>query len=62
MDNKVITFGEIILRLTIPDLKWIVKADSFDVVYGGGEASIAVSLINYDINVYFIVIKYLKIL
>lgn len=51
MDNKVVTFSEIMLRLTIPDLKWIVKADSFDVVYGGGEANVEVSLINYGIKV-----------
>jgi len=54
MNRKVITFGEIMLRLTPPDLKRIVQADSFDVVYGGGEANVAVSLANYGIDTYFV--------
>ena len=37
MNNKVVTFGEIMLRLTPPNYKRIVQADSFDVIYGGGE-------------------------
>jgi len=54
MNNKVVTFGEIMLRLTPPSLKRIVQADSFDVVYGGGEANVAVSLANYGIDTYFV--------
>ena len=54
MNRKVVTFGEIMLRLTPPDLKRIVQADSFDVVYGGGEANVAVSLANYGIDTYFV--------
>ena len=54
MINKVITFGEIMLRLTPLDLKRIVQADSFDVVYGGGEANVAVSLANYGVDTYFV--------
>ncbi len=54
MGNKVITFGEIMLRLTPPDYKRIVQADSFKAIYGGGEANVAVSLANYGINVYYV--------
>ncbi|PKM48879.1 MAG: 2-dehydro-3-deoxygluconokinase [Firmicutes bacterium HGW-Firmicutes-7] len=54
MNNKVVTFGEIMLRLMPPNLKRIVQTDAFDVVYGGGEANVAVSLANYGIDTYFI--------
>jgi len=54
MNNKVVTFGEIMLRLSPPDLKRIVQTDSFDVVYGGGEANVAVSLANYGVDTYFV--------
>jgi 2-dehydro-3-deoxygluconokinase len=54
MTHKVITFGEIMLRLTPPDLKRIVQADQFNVIYGGGEANVSVSLANYGIDTYFV--------
>ena len=41
--QKVVTFGEIMLRLTPPDYKRIVQTDTFDIIYGGGEANVAVS-------------------
>ena len=37
MNKKVVTFGEIMLRLTPLNYKRIVQADSFDVIYGGGK-------------------------
>ena len=54
MTHKVITFGEIMLRLTPPDFKRIVQADQFNVIYGGGEANVSVSLANYGIDTYFV--------
>lgn len=54
MSKKVVTFGEIMLRLTPPDLKRIVQADSFNVIYGGGEANVSVSLANYGMDAYFV--------
>ena len=42
--NKVVTFGEIMLRLSSPDSLRISQTNSFDVFYGGGEANVAVSL------------------
>lgn len=50
MAKKVVTFGEIMLRLSTPDFKRFVQADSFDVTYGGGEANVAVALCNYGLN------------
>ncbi len=54
MNKKVITFGEIMLRLTPPDNKRFIQADKFEIIYGGGEANTAVSLANYGIDAYFV--------
>lgn len=54
MNKKVITFGEIMLRLTPPGHKRFVQAESFEVIYGGGEANVAVSLANYGIDAFFV--------
>ena len=51
---KVVTMGEIMLRLSTPGNSRIVQSDSFDVNYGGGEANVAVSLSNFGHNTYFI--------
>jgi len=50
---KTVTFGEIMLRLSPPRHRRFVQADRFDVIYGGGEANVAVSLANYGLNSYF---------
>jgi len=52
--KKVITMGEIMLRLSTPGYKRFVQSESFDVVYGGGEANVAVSLANYGLEPYFV--------
>ena len=52
--KKVVTLGEIMLRLSTPGQSRIVQADSFDVNYGGGEANVAVSLANYGDEAYFV--------
>lgn len=51
---KVITMGEIMLRLSTPGFEKFIQADSFDVNYGGGEANVAVSLANYGHDAYFV--------
>jgi len=43
MSKKAVTLGEILLRLSTPDVKRFVQADTFDVIYGGGEANVAVA-------------------
>ncbi len=50
----VVTFGEIMLRLTPPGFQRFVQAHSFDVVYGGGEANVAASLANYGVDARFV--------
>jgi len=52
--KKVVTFGEIMLRLTPPGYKRFSQASEFDVVYGGGESNVAVSLANYGVPVEFV--------
>ncbi len=45
--KTIVTFGEIMLRLSPPGFQRFVQAHSFDVTFGGGEANVAVSLANY---------------
>jgi 2-dehydro-3-deoxygluconokinase len=52
--KKVVTFGEIMLRLTPPSMRRFSQANSFDVIYGGGESNVAVSLANYGLDVEFV--------
>lgn len=51
---KVVTMGEIMLRLSTPGYERFVQSDNFDVCYGGGEANVAVSLANYGHESYFV--------
>ena len=52
--KKVVTFGEIMLRLSPREHLRFSQADSMDVVYGGGESNVAVSLANYGVPVEFV--------
>jgi 2-dehydro-3-deoxygluconokinase len=51
---RVVTFGEIMMRLSPPGMQRFAQARSFDVVYGGGEANVAVSLANFGVPVDFV--------
>ncbi len=51
---KVITMGEIMLRLSTPGFQKFIQSESFDVCYGGGEANVAVSLANYGHEACFV--------
>jgi 2-dehydro-3-deoxygluconokinase len=52
--KKVVTFGEIMLRLAPPDYERFVQASRFDAVYGGGEANVAFSLAQFGLRAYFV--------
>ena len=54
MKNKVITFGEIMLRLATPGYLRFAQATEFEATFGGGEANVAVSLANYGIPASFV--------
>ena len=51
---KIVTMGEIMLRLSPEGNKRFVQSESFDVIYGGGEANVAVSCANYGHDAYFV--------
>lgn len=52
--KKIVTFGEIMLRLATPGFSRFTQARSFEAIYGGGEANVAVSLANYGQKVEFV--------
>ncbi len=54
MSGKVVTFGEIMLRLAPEGYYRFVQADKLGATFGGGEANVAVSLANYGFNAAFV--------
>jgi 2-dehydro-3-deoxygluconokinase len=52
--KKVVTFGEIMLRLAPEGYLRFVQADRFQATYGGGEANVAVSLAGYGMDARFV--------
>ena len=52
--SKIVTLGEIMLRLSPKGNYRFVQSDSFQVIPGGGEANVAVSLANYGHASYFV--------
>ena len=52
--TKVVTFGEIMLRLSPPGFLRFSQTNSFDIIYGGGESNVAISLANYGVPVRFV--------
>jgi 2-dehydro-3-deoxygluconokinase len=51
---KVVTFGEIMLRLSTPAYTRFVQTNTFDINFGGGEANVAVALAHYGLEAHFI--------
>jgi len=56
MDTKVVTFGEVMMRLMPPGFLRFVQTRSFDVITAGAEANVAVALANLNIPVDFVTI------
>ena len=52
--SKIITLGEIMLRLSPAGCHRFVQVDNFDVIWGGGEANVAVSCANYGHHTCFV--------
>ena len=52
--SKVVTFGEIMLRLSTPGYQRFSQAHQFEITYGGGEANVAVSLANYGVDAHYV--------
>lgn len=53
MEEKIVTFGELMLRLSTPDYATIDQTQSFLVNYGGGEANVAIALSHMGHKTYF---------
>ena len=51
---KVVTFGEIMLRLAPENYLRFVQAEKYEALFGGGEANVSVSLANYGIDTAFV--------
>lgn len=54
MKNKIITFGEIMLRLSPENNDRFVQCNRFEGVYGGGEANTAVSLATFGVDTSYV--------
>lgn len=54
--NKVVTFGEIMLRLKSPGLERLLQSAALEATFGGGEANVAISLANYDMDTVFVTV------
>ena len=51
---KILTFGEILLRLKPPGLERFFQSPIMEASFGGGEANVAVSLANYGLDAAFV--------
>ena len=54
--GKVVTFGEIMLRLKSPGLERFFQSPSLEATFGGGEANVAVSLANYGMEAGYVTV------
>jgi Sugar kinases, ribokinase family len=54
MSKKIVTFGEIMLRLATPGYERFCQATHLNSTFGGGEANVAVSLANYGMDAQFV--------
>jgi 2-dehydro-3-deoxygluconokinase len=54
MSKKVVCFGEVMMRLSPPGFLRFSQSNSFDLIYGGGEANVAVSLANLGMPVSYV--------
>lgn len=54
MSKRIVTFGEIMLRLAPMGYDRFVQADSFQAIYGGGEANVAISLAGFGADARFV--------
>lgn len=54
MAKKVVTMGELLLRLSTPGYERFSQAQYLDLIYGGAEANVAVSLAHFGLDPYFV--------
>lgn len=56
MSKRVVTFGEIMLRLKSPGFERLFQSPTLEATFGGGEANVAVSLANYGLDAAFVTV------
>ena len=56
MNQRVVTFGEIMLRLKSPGFERLFQSPRLEATFGGGEANVAVSLANFGLNAAFVTV------
>jgi 2-dehydro-3-deoxygluconokinase len=56
MKHRIVTFGEIMLRLKPPGFERFFQTPMLEATFGGGEANVAVSLANYGMNAAFVTV------
>ncbi len=54
MTNRIVSFGEIMLRMKTPGHERFFQSPAFEATFGGGEANVAVSLANYGEDAAFV--------
>lgn len=54
--KKIVTFGEIMLRLKSPGFERFFQTPFFEAIFGGGEANVAISLANFGMNADFVTV------
>ena len=54
MKPKIVTFGEIMMRLNPQGYRRFLQAETLEISYAGGEANVAVSLASYGLDVSYI--------
>ena len=52
--KKIVTFGEILLRLTTLNKERFTQSKNFEITYAGSEANVAVSLSHFGMNAYYL--------
>jgi len=56
MNNRIVTFGEVMLRLKSPGMERLFQSPVLEATFGGGEANVAVSLANFGLNAAFVTV------
>jgi 2-dehydro-3-deoxygluconokinase len=56
MTKKIVTFGEIMLRLAPPNLERFLQSPQFVATFGGGEANVAVALANFGLPAAYVTV------
>lgn len=54
MGEKIVSFGELMLRLSPPGYERILQCNQFQVLFGGAESNVSVSLANYGLDASFV--------